>query len=82
MGTAFWIRRFLFVFVLAACVIAGVQFLKGRDLNYSLTQGLLWGAISATVFTGARIYQSSKGVHCAICRDTPEMQASNNRGEV
>ena len=82
MGTAFWIRRFSFVFVVAACIIAGAQLLKGRDLSYSLTQGLLWAAISASVFTGARIYQSGKGVHCAICRDTPEMQASNNRGEV
>jgi hypothetical protein len=82
MGTAFWVRRFLFVSVFAACVIASAQFLKGHDLHYSLAQGLLWGAISASVFTCARIYHSSKGVHCAICRDTPEMQASIHRGEV
>jgi hypothetical protein len=81
MGTAFWVRRFLLVFVVATCVIAGAQLLKGGSLNYSLSQGLLWAAISASVFTVARIYQSRKGVHCAICRDTPEMQASNHRGE-
>ena len=82
MGTAFWVRRFLLVFAIASCVIAGTQLLKGHDLNYSLTQGLLWAAITASVFTVARIYQSRKGVHCAICRDTPEMQASDHRGEV
>jgi hypothetical protein len=82
MGTAFWVRRFLFVFAIAVCVISVAQFLKGHDLRYSLTQGLIWAAISASIFTGARIYQSSKGVHCAICRDTPEMQASAHRGEV
>ena len=82
MGTAFWVRRFLLVLVVAACVIACAQLLRGHGLEYSLIQGLLWAAISASVFTGSRIYQSSKGVHCAICRDTPEMQASNHRGEV
>ena len=82
MGTAFWVRRFLLVFVVATCAIAGAQLLQGRGLNYSLTQGLLWAAISASVFTGARLYQSSKGVHCAMCRDTPEMQTSEHRNEV
>ena len=82
MGTAFWIRRFFLVFVVAAIIIAGAQLLRGHDLRYSLTQGLLWAAISASVFTGSRIYQSKNGVHCAICKDTPEMQALNHRSEV
>jgi hypothetical protein len=82
MGTEFWVRRFFLVFVVAACIIACAQLLRGHDLAYSLTQGLLWTAISASVFTASRIYQSSKGVHCAICRDTPEMRTSSHRGEV
>ena len=82
MGTAFWVRRFLLIFVVATFVIAGAQLLQGRGLSYSLTQGLLWAAISASVFTVARIYQSNKGVHCAICRDTPEMRTSDDRSEV
>jgi hypothetical protein len=53
--------------------------LKGHDLAYSATQGAIWGAIAAVVFTAARIYQSRKGQHCAICKDTPEMQQADRR---
>jgi len=74
MGTAFWIRRFMRVFSIAFVVIACAQALKGHALAYSLTQGLIWAAASAMVFTAARLYQSRKGQHCALCRDTPEMR--------
>lgn len=74
MGTTFWIRRFTLVFIAACVVIACAQWLKGHTLSYSITQGLVWAAVSASVFTAARIYQSRQGQHCAICRDTPEMQ--------
>ncbi|NKI71772.1 hypothetical protein [Collimonas pratensis] len=73
MGTAFWIRRFTFVFILAFIVIVCSQLLKGRVLLYSVTESLTWAALSASIFTAARIYQSRRGKHCAICRDTPEM---------
>jgi hypothetical protein len=76
MGTAFWIRRFLFVFSAAWIIIAGAQLLKGHTFDYSAKQGLLWAAISATVFITARIYQSRQKQHCALCRDTPEMRVS------
>lgn len=82
MGTAFWIRRFLAVFAGAFVVIAGVALLKGHGAEASALHGLLWGALSAALFTGSRIYQSRRGVHCAICRDTPEMQTGHDRGPV
>jgi hypothetical protein len=75
MGTAFWIRRFFLVWTVALLVIAGAQVLKGHTFADSATQGLLWATISAGVFVGARLYQSRKGQHCAICKDTPEMRA-------
>ena len=75
MSPTFWIRRFLLVFALALVIIAGAQMLKGHALRYSLTQGLLWAAIASTIFTGARIFQSRRGQHCAICRDTRETSA-------
>jgi hypothetical protein len=73
MGAAFWIRRFILVWTAAFVLIAGAQALKGH-LAYALTQGLLWATISAAVFIGGRLYQSRRGQHCAICRDTPEMR--------
>jgi len=74
MGAAFWTRRFILVWTIAFVVIAGAQALKGHDLAYALTQGLLWATISAVLFISARLYQSRRGQHCAICRDTPEMR--------
>ena len=74
MGTRFWIERFITVLVGAFAIISTAQLLKGHDLAYSVTQGATWGAISATVFTVARFFQARQGRHCAICKDTPEMQ--------
>lgn len=74
MGTAFWVRRFLSVFAGAFVVIAAVQLLKGRDVGNATLMALAWAAAAATVFTTSRIYQSRRGQHCAICKDTPEMQ--------
>jgi hypothetical protein len=60
------------VFVLAIAVIAGAQMLKGHIFGYSVSQGLLWSVITSIIFSAARIYQSRRGHHCAICHDTPE----------
>lgn len=74
MGLAFWIRRFVLVWVGAAVVIGSAQLIKGQSLAYSVSHAVLWATLSAGVFTGARIYQSHRGQHCAVCRDTPEMR--------
>lgn len=79
MGTAFWIKRFFVVFAGASLIICAAQMLKGHELPYSVAQGAIWGAIAAIVFTAARLYQSRQGQHCAICKDTPEMQNPDRR---
>lgn len=76
-GTAFWIKRFFTVLVGAFVIIGAAQMLKGHDLSYSVTQAAIWGAITAIVFTLGRLYQSRRGQHCAICKDTPEMQRAD-----
>lgn len=79
MGAAFWIRRFFMVLVLAGLIVALAQWAKGHSLQYAITQGAIWGSVSAAVFVAARIYQSRRKQHCAICRDTPEMAQSERR---
>jgi hypothetical protein len=74
MGLKFWVKRFLVVLCGAFVIICGAQMLKGNDLVYSVTQGGIWALITASVFTTARIYQSRRGQHCAICKDTPELK--------
>jgi hypothetical protein len=79
MSFNFWVRRFLTVLAGAFAVICIAQLLKGHNLAYSATQGFVWALIAATIFTGSRIYQSRQGQHCALCKDTPEMQQGNGR---
>ena len=74
MGTCFWTRRFVIVFLGALVVIGAGQLLQGRSLDHALSHGLLWSFVTAGVFIAARLYQARRGQHCAICRDTPEMQ--------
>jgi hypothetical protein len=81
MGTRFWIKRFFTVLVGASIVSSAAQFLKNHDFRYSAVQGIIWGVITATVFTIARLLQSRRGQHCAICKDTPEMQETNGDNE-
>jgi hypothetical protein len=78
MGTRFWIRRSCTVFVGALVVITVAQFFKGHDLQYSVTQGVIWSAVATSVFTFARIWQSRRGQQCAICDDTPEPNSNDH----
>ena len=61
MGTAFWIRRFVTVFVGAFGLIAASHLVRGRGLEYALVEAGLWAPITACVFTAARLYQSRRG---------------------
>ena len=81
MGAAFWIKRFFTVLVGAFVVIVVAQLLKGHAAKYSATHGAIWGFVSAAVFTAARYWQSRRGQHCAICKDTPEMQDATVNSE-
>lgn len=76
MSMAFWIRRFAVVFAGAFVVIGTGQLLKGHTAWHSASQGLVWAAVSASIFIAARLYQSRKGRHCALCRDMPEMRGT------
>jgi hypothetical protein len=76
MGARFWIRRFVVVFIGAFVAIGVGQLLRGRTATDAAMHGLVWAAVSAIVFTTARVYQSRRGLHCAICRDTPETRST------
>jgi hypothetical protein len=78
-GARFWIQRFLAVLAGAFVIICVAQLLKGHDLPYSATQGGIWGAISASVFTIGRFFQARRNQHCALCKDTPEMRQTQRR---
>ena len=74
MPILFWIKRFFVVLFGAFVVITIAQSLKGNSWSYATSEGLIWAFISSALFTIARFFQARRGEHCAICKDTPEMQ--------
>jgi hypothetical protein len=71
-GYPFWIKRFFVATAAIFAALTAVELLKGHAPEAALTFALTWSVISGAIFTGARIYQSRRGRHCAMCRDTPE----------
>ena len=74
MAMFFWIRRFLIVLAVTFAIIFGAQLLKEHTLEYSLAHAGSRAVIATSIFIGGRYYNASKGRHCALCKDTPEMQ--------
>ena len=73
MKPIFWIKRFVVVFISAFSILLLVGLLKKRSLERATAESAVWAGITAVVFVTARIYQSRRGQHCALCRDTPKM---------
>jgi len=78
MGTTFWIRRYVLTLVLAFVVFAGAHLLRGRSIESSIVEGLIWAVIFASIFVGTRMYRSRKGEPCAIGNDIPVDSGSNH----
>jgi uncharacterized membrane protein YhiD involved in acid resistance len=73
MKPIFWIKRFVVVFIGAFIILLIVGLMKERSLERATAESAVWAGVTAAVFVTARIYQSRKGQHCELCRDTPEM---------
>ena len=75
MGAAFWIRRAATVYALVAAVLFVVRLLKGEGVAEAVAFSATWALLTTAVFIGARLYQSRRGQHCALCQDTPAARA-------
>lgn len=76
-----WIIQYLIAVPVVALLLGGVQMLKGRELEYAVEFGLLWGFISATIFLATRIYYYKKGLYCKVCNDLPDPERSHRDEE-
>lgn len=72
MGTLFWIRRFLIVYLIGFAVIAASHLLRGRPMDQALTEAAMWGALAAAIFVAEAIYRFRKAAACALCADEPD----------
>ena len=57
MSTTFFVRRFLLVLVVATAVIGLAQYLKGHTIDYSIREALIWGLVTAVVYTSVLAYK-------------------------
>ena len=77
MGYKFWFIRSLKVFIGLLVLLFIVQLFKQNSIEDSILFAITWSFLSTVVFIGARIYQSRKGVECALCNDTPDSVNKN-----
>lgn len=77
MGFKFWLIRALKIFIGVATLLFIVELLKEHSVEASLIFALTWSFISTAIFIGSRLYQSRKGVECALCNDIPDKSNKN-----
>ncbi|WP_404396315.1 hypothetical protein [Pseudoalteromonas phenolica] len=70
-----WIAQYTIALPIIFVLLAGVQYLKGRSLEYSIEFGIMWALISVTIFAIRRFYNYRKSINCQVCNDLP----SNNQ---
>lgn len=51
MGRKFWLKRLILAFVVASVLLLSAQLFKGAPLNSAVMYGLLWGGVTAVIFT-------------------------------
>lgn len=61
--------------------LAGVQYLKGRSLEYAIEFGVLWALVAVSIFAFRRFYNFRKNINCVICNDLPESKQSSADGK-
>ena len=52
-------------------LLAGIQYLKGQTLGYSVEFGVIWTVISLSIFAARRAYNFRKNIACQVCNDIP-----------
>jgi hypothetical protein len=67
-----WILQYTLLLPIVLSLLAGVQYLKGRELEYCLEFALIWSLISVGIFAANRAYNFRRNIDCAICNDLPE----------
>jgi len=74
-----WIIQYAIALPIVFVVLAGVQYLKGRSLEYAIEFGILWAVVAITVFALRRLYNYRKNIHCAVCNDITNNQQNSDR---
>jgi hypothetical protein len=71
MGYKFWAIRALKVYIGVLIALLIIELLKQHTIENALIFAVTWSFITTSVFIVTRLYQSRKGLECALCDDTP-----------
>lgn len=69
---AFWVKRTLMVFGAVWIMLIASGMFKGGEFEAVVPEACFWALVSTAVFIATRYYYASRGVACAMCRDTVE----------
>ena len=75
-----WIVQYAIAFPIIFVLLAGVQYLKGQSVYYSIEFGLIWAFVSLLIFAIRRFYNYRKQIHCALCNDLPNNNQNARKG--
>lgn len=64
-----WATQYAIAFPIIFLILAGIQYFKGRSIEYSIEFGMTWSIISIFIFAFKRVYNYRKNINCAICND-------------
>ncbi|AOE50367.1 hypothetical protein [Kangiella sediminilitoris] len=71
-----WIIQYAMMAAVLFVLLAGVQYLKGKSIDYSIEFGVLWALITSTIFLATRTYYFKKNIACQVCNDLPTEKES------
>ena len=71
MGYKFWAIRALKVYIGVLIALLIIELLKQHTIENALIFAVTWSFITTSVFIVTRLYQSRKGLECALCDHTP-----------
>ena len=66
-----WVAQYAIALPIIFFLLTGVQYLKGRSLEYSVEFGISWALVSVTIFAIRRFFNYRKNINCAVCNDLP-----------
>lgn len=76
-----WLIQYAIALPIVFSLLVGVQYLKGRSLEYSIEFGVLWAVVAVSMFAFRRFYNYRKNIYCAICNDLPKSKQGSSEGK-
>jgi len=71
LGFTFWLKRALKTYPIVFVLLLVIELIKQQTIGSAVLFAATWSGVTTAVFIGSRLYQSRKGIDCALCDDIP-----------